>query len=317
MNNNILIEIYNSFDKYIPQHANSKRALQSIAFYLGLEINLSNLNYEELKKEIGIFIFNNHSLPTGDGAQRTYTLNPNIREIIDLISLRDHVEESCFDFLYKYSKKSVVHKIENMGIAKDKDIHLAFVQNQSIGITLGYLCDVSELPSIKIAIFFEKLKIKINEMELQWEKGIEWFHNDLEKIRAAHYYSGQPIFKGSKNPAINTPAQQSKFEFMPLIADIYDIEIFFNDHTYPAYHKRAVFKKIRDLYNTRTSRANSKKRQSNFALSPETKLLIEQLAKTNGITKPNVLEAIFKKENKEDLQHLINRNAYDFHKNRF
>ncbi len=307
----------NAFNAFIPQNISSKRLLQSIAFHLNLEVDLSKLSFIELKSKIGIEIHKKYSFVAGMGRGYTYTLSSDQREVISKICSRDCVDEDHFDFLNKYPSKSIVHKIDGLGIAGPLAIRQAFDRNQSSSVTLGYLFDTSNLNAIKIVNHLKRLQSNLNVMEHQWIHRINWFNDDREKIRAAHHYSGQQVLAKAVRSNTATPGYQSIVIPMPPIADIEDIEIFFHSQKYTVAHKELAFKKIRDLYNTRTSRARSKKHQSNFSLSTEAKSLIEQMARANGITKPAVLEAIFKKENNETLQSLINRNAQNLYESRF
>lgn len=296
----------NAFNASTPPKVLSKRILQSIAFHFHLNVDLSKYNIDELKYQIGYCILNEHSHPTKDGSSRTYVLSQDSKDIIEKICFQDCVDEFNFDFLNAYSSKSIASKIEGLGIATNSSIRFAFNRNQSSSVTLGYLCDKSELNALTIIGHLNTLRNNINEMKLRWGNRIDWFNN-FQKISAANYYSGKQISSSTALLDEITYARHSMLAFMPSVKDINDIEIFFNNYKIPDIHKEFVFKKIRDLYNMRTSRASSKKLQSNFALSPEAKLLIEIMAKNNGITKPSVIEAIFRKGNKEILQNLINQ----------
>lgn len=300
----------------LPIGTRTQRTLRSLAFHLKIAIDIGRANNDELIVEIGKEFINKHGLPP-DASSSTdilpFYLYPDLFNDLIKIATRQIVPESEFAFLLKFPKKSIKNKLFKTRIVPDQFVENSFRNAQSAEVVVGYLCDVSQESADHIANILMKLKYSIQVMEQTWIKQISWFADDenKEKLRAAFFYSNKVIPDQAMNQIGMIPYRVPSTVLMPVVEDFDDVEIFFHRVDLSSPMKVFVYEKIRGLYNTRSSRAENKKKRKNcsFILSPEAKSLIKILAEENRMKgkESALLELIFQDKNKEDLQRILTK----------
>ena len=297
------------FSKYFPGAANTQRKLRSIAFHLEISIDIANSKNDELVIAIGDFLIRkfNISVHQSWGAPASEVppkIDPD--NILDKIVNRHHVPEANFEFLKRFSIKSIEAKLKRTEVSFRLLPNLQFKNSQDVEVVLGYLCDVSSAKTTKIISELNNLERAIQAMQHSWHRFIAWFDNE-EKIRAANFYSGKRVVDEKEAKANPLARKDAKFYLMPIVMGKDDIEIFFHDPYCPDQHKEFVYTKIRNLYNTRSSRKNSRQKNCSFVLDSEAKSLIEAIAKEQKIKGSDLLNFIFQKSNKPELNRLLEK----------
>lgn len=308
-----------AFAAALPVGADTQRRLRSIAFHLEIAIDIANARNDELMVAIGNEFIKRHGPPPAYGwgtVGLPVYLSPELNDALVKIATQHHVPVSEFDFLLSFSRKYIKNSLYKTEIVSDRMVENSFRNTQAAEVVLGYLCDISKDSADQITRDLMNLKNRTQVMVLTWAKHLSWFSNDRnrEKLRAASFYSGKQIPDATEELVAMISQRMPKIVLMPTIQDYDDIEIFFHRVDFPSPFKVFVYEKIRDLYNTRSSRAENKKKRKNcsFVLSPEAKLLIDTLAKENNVKGKGsaLLELIFQNHNKEDLQRLLNKRNY-------
>ena len=293
----------------------SSRRLQSIAFHLGVSANISSTPDEKLIIEIGNKLISQYTYPEehlGPNSTAVVRLPDKLIDEIAKIKTQHHVSKDYFSFLKYFSRKSIIFKLRKTGIGNDLIVRQAFENAQDIDVILGYLCDISKKTANEIAESLMKLDQQLQVMRITWYKYIAWFAKEkdknMEKLRAAAFYSGKQLHDTAENQVAIIVQRTPRIIIMPTIESYDDIEIFFHNLDYPSSTKVLVFEKIRDLYNTRSSRAENKKNKKkscSFILTGEAESFIKKLAKERQMKGSALLNTIFQEANKNGLIDLL------------
>lgn len=293
----------------------SLRRLQSIAFHLRVSANISSMPDEKLIIEIGNELIRNYSYPIGyfgPNSPAVVRLPDKLVGEIAKIKTQHYVSENYFAFLKDFSRNSIIFKLRKTGVGSDLMVRQVFQNAQDIGVILGYLCDISKMTADEIAESLMELEKQLQVMRITWSKHIAWFSKEkdknMEKLRAAAFYSGKQFHGVVENQIALILNKSPKIILMPIVENYDDIEIFFHSLDVSSAIKVLVFEKIRDLYNTRSSRAQNrknKKKSCSFILTGEAESLIKKLAKERQMKGSALLNTIFQEINKDGLMYLL------------
>lgn len=306
------------FLKNFPATAISVRRLRSIAFHLRISANILSSSVEELIVEIGNSLIKQYTFEAGgeEGISSPVVRLPDkLNEQLQKIATQHHVSSNDFLFLKSYSRKSITFKLRKTGIASDLDATKAFGNAQDIEVILGYLCDISRMTADEIAESLMELEKQLQVMRITWSKHIAWFSKekdkDMERLRAAAFYSGKQFYGMAENKIAMMLHRTPKIILMPVVESYDDIEIYFHSLDVPSPIKVLVFEKIRDLYNTRSSRAENKKKNKkkscSFILTAEAEYFIKKLAEERQMKGSALLNNIFQDINKQGLLELLRK----------
>lgn len=307
----------NIFNKKFPESAISLRRLRSIAFHLRISVNIFSSSVEELVLEIGNCLIRQYTFEAGgeEGISSPVVRLPNnLYDELQKLATRHYVSSDNFLFLKNYSRKSIIFKLRKTGIASDLEVTKAFGSAQDVEIILGYLCDISKMTADEIVESLMELENQLQVMRITWSKHIAWFSKekdkDMERLRAAAFYSGKQFHGIAENKIASILNKSPKIILMPVVEGYDDIEIYFHRLDVPSPVKVLIFEKIRDLYNTRSSRAENKKNKKkdcSFILTAEAEHFIKKLAKERQMKGSALLNNIFQEINKQGLLDLLKK----------
>lgn len=303
-----------AFAEFIASGPIAKRKLQSIAFHLGIDVDIGDADedflivviWDELVRR-GIHPDQGYGIT---GVRNSFGVNEQLHLDVLRLATTFNVQEEAFEFLLGFSKKFVRFKLKQAGLFGEVTIGKVFDSAQSKKVIIGYLCDISEHSVDYIVSVLLKLEKTTQELLSKWSVQIRWFKNDKnkEKLRAASHYAGMQIPLDEGKLVVRSFEKITKVPLMPALYDIDDIEIFFHRQDLSPVFKIFIYEKIRGLYNKRSSRAEKAKTEKNcnFVLTPEAKKMIEQVAKDCGIKGRGsaLLNVLFQSHNKQLLQNI-------------
>lgn len=303
-----------AFAEFIASGPITKRKLQSIAFHLGIEVDIGDATEDSLSVVIwddlvrrGIHPDHGYGLA---GVRNSFGINEQLHLDVLRLATTFNVQEEAFEFLLSFSKKSIRFKLKQAGLFGEVTMGKVFESAQSKKVIIGYLCDISEHSADDIVSVLMKLEKATQELLSNWNAQIRWFKNDKnkEKLRAASYFAEKQIPLDEGKLVVRSFEKTNKIFLMPALYDIDDIEIFFHRQDVSPVLKIFIYEKIRGLYNKRSSRAEKAKTEKNcnFVLTPEAKKMIEQVAKDCGIKGRGsaLLNVLFQAHNKQMLQNI-------------
>lgn len=265
----------------------TERKLQSMVVYLALDIDLVSAEFKDLRRYIGSYL---HIFFQSD----VFSNNPNIVNIpywLSHIANREIIPEEDFNFLYKLGREGACSALIRSNIFQRSDIYDAFTVFYPINNTICFFCDISQLCVSDLRLNFSVLKSSILYLK-KWDSRIDWFKSgsqlNQKKMDAANlYFSKQKI------------AMQSLF-------NLKDVRDYFYSNL-PDADKELVFRKIRANYFNKKSREESDAKPCNFSLRKHSEKMLDDVAKSNGVSRSIALDAILHSGSKLEMQELFEK----------
>ena len=276
-----------SLKRLLPEAKLTERKLQAMIVYLGLDIDLESATPEDLKRYIGSYL---HAIYPPNVASTTTEVTSTVTWL-QYISNREATPEEGFDFLYRFGRDGAHSLLVRCNILNRTDISLAFSRSYPLEITIRYLFDSSVIPVPQVILALPSLKESTLTLK-GWDSRVDWFRSgsqlNQKKIDAANlYFSKQKVW------------------FQPFFK-LDDVKDFFYGFTSDS-DKELVFRKIRANYLNKKSREESNAKQCNFSLRKHSERMIDEVARSNGVTRSMALDAILHSGNKKELQELFEK----------
>ena len=276
-----------ALERVFPGVKLTERKLQSMVIYLGLNVNLDLAKFEDLKQYIGGYLHVYYPSAYGFSTIEADSAVYWMRHIYN----RESIPENTFDFLCQFSTDSLNSILIKFNIFRRSDIHLTLQKFYPLRNILCFLCDSSSAPTNHLILELPSLKSSVLSLK-GWDSRINWFksgsHLNQKKIDAANsYFHKQKVWP---RPFLS-------------LTDV--IDFFYG--LLSDGEKELIFRKIRANYLNKKSRDDSDAKQCNFSLRKNAEKIINEIAKSNGVTRSIALNAILYPENKEKLQELFKK----------
>lgn len=268
----------------------TERKLQSMVISLGLDLDLKSVNYVELRRYVGAYL---HAFRVTNSYGSAIEVSDRIDKL-RIIAFKEAIDEERFDFLYTFGRQGAYSLLTRFNVLQRYDIYLVFSWAYPLESTICYLFDSSEITVEQIVKALPVLKEGALDLMKAWDSRINWFKSGLQldqkKIDVANLYFSKQ--KGNWLALFN----------------LNDVRDFFYGFS-PDSDKELIFRKIRTNYLNKKSREESDAKQCNFSLRRNSDKIIDNIAKSNGVTRSIVLNAIFNSENQKELQELFKKGS--------
>lgn len=265
----------------------TKRKLQSMVIFLGLDLDLGVATIEELKRYVGAylhFIYPPNTLNLSSEVSSTVVSLQNI-------SSREEISEELFDFLYEFGREGAHTLLVRFNILNRTDITLIFSRAYPLEMTVRCLFDSASIVMPIIVLSLPSLRKNALTLKV-WDSRIDWFKSgsqiNQKRIDVANlYFSKQKVW------------QRPFFK-------LEDVRDFFYGISSDG-DKELVFRRIRANYLNKKSREESNAKQCNFSLRKHSEKMIDDLVKEYGVTRSVALDAILHSGGKKEMKELFEK----------